>query len=172
MSFTREIANYFFSKGPDIGVGARIKNHYVCQREALTGQKCCSMRNSFSVLATAGFQNLKTHLKDCIPNYASLYENREVAGENNDIRNFIRVDKKSQNLYRWIEWIVSSNLPFSFVSNDLTRLDTQNSRETVQQDNDNEIHCDPREEEGKSKGRKDASYLGRWQNQILATRCN
>ena len=89
------------------------------------------MRNSFSVLATAGFQKLKTHLKDCISNYASLYENREIAGENNDIRNFIRVDKKSQNLYRWIEWIVSSNLPFSFVSNDLTRLNTQNSREPI-----------------------------------------
>ena len=131
MSFTREVANYFFIKGPAIGEGARTKNNYVCQRKALTGQKCCSMKNSFSVLVSAGFQNLKTHLKDCIPNYVNLYENRDIANENNDIRNFVRVDKKSQNIYRWIEGIIGSNLPFSFVSNDLTRLDTQNSREPI-----------------------------------------
>ena len=89
------------------------------------------MKNSFSVLVSAGFQNLKTHLKDCIPNYVNLYENRDIANENNDIRNFVRVDKKSQNIYRWIEGIIGSNLPFSFVSNDLTRLDTQNSREPI-----------------------------------------
>ena len=130
MSFTREIANFFFAKGPAIGEGARIKNIYVCQREALTGQKCCSMRNSFSVIASAGFQNLKTHLRECIPNYMNLYENREVDGHN-DIRNFVSVDKKSQNIYRWIEWIVSSNLPFSFVSNELTRVNTQSTREPI-----------------------------------------
>ena len=39
--------------------------------------------------------------------------------------------KKSQNIYRWIEWIVSSNLPFSFVSNELTRVNTQSTREPI-----------------------------------------
>ena len=41
------------------------------------------------------------------------------------------VDKKSQNIFLWIEWIVTSNLPFSFVDNEMTRINTQNTRETI-----------------------------------------
>ena len=45
--------------------------------------------------------------------------------------NAFRVDTKSQNLFRWIEWIVSSNLPFSFVENELTRVNTANTRTNI-----------------------------------------
>ena len=53
----------------------------------MTGQKCISMKNALSILVTAGYQNLKTHLRDCIPNYAKLYEERDKDGEV-DIRKF------------------------------------------------------------------------------------
>ena len=130
MSFSREMANFFFSKGETTGVGAREKSFYSCRREALTGQKCSSMKNSFSVLTTAGFQNLKTHLRDCVPNYVTLYEDRDIVNKA-DIRFFVCVDKKSQNLFRWIEWVVCSNLPFSFVDNELTRVNTQSTRKAI-----------------------------------------
>lgn len=124
------MANFFFSKGETTGVGAREKSFYSCRREALTGQKCSSMKNSFSVLTTAGFQNLKTHLRDCVPNYLTLYEDRDRVNKA-DIRFFVCVDKKSQNLFRWIEWVVCSNLPFSFVDNELTRINTQSTRDAI-----------------------------------------
>ena len=96
MTFTREVANYFFIKGPAIGEGATIENNYVCQREALTGQKCCSMKNSFSIISAAGFHNLKGHLLDCVPNYQTIYDNKDKPGAA-DIRYFISVDNKSHN---------------------------------------------------------------------------
>jgi hypothetical protein len=55
MSFSRELAT-FFTQGPPIGEGKRMKYNYMCNRETLTGQRCSSMKNSFSVQATAGFQ--------------------------------------------------------------------------------------------------------------------
>ena len=130
MSFSKELAAFFFTKGPTIVDGTKSKNNYVCRKEALTGQKCSSMKNSFSVLTTAGYQNLKTHLRDCIPNYASIYDARDKVGLA-DIRHFVSVDKKSQNLFRWIEWVVTSNLPFSFVDNELTRTNTVNTRDNA-----------------------------------------
>ena len=67
MAFSKEYANFFFTKGPDIVDGARRKNVYKCNREPITGQKCCSMKNAFSLQSTVGFQNLKVHTKECMP---------------------------------------------------------------------------------------------------------
>ena len=63
-----------------------------------------------------------------MPDYVKIYEARD---KDIDIRNFVKVDTKSQNLFRWIEWIVSSNLPFSFVENELTRVNTANTRSNI-----------------------------------------
>ena len=111
-----------------IDVGLRRKNMYQCNREVVTGLKCCSMKNSFSVQSTAGFQNLKVHRKECIPDDMKVYESRD---KEKDIRNFVRVDNKSRNIFRSIEWIVAPKLPFSFVDNELTRVNTASTRTTI-----------------------------------------
>ena len=130
MSFSRELAEFFYSKSELIVEGQKSKYNYSCRRELLTGQKCSSMKNKFSIFTTAGFQNLKIHTEKCIPNYVEMYDAREEVGAG-DIRKFVVVDKKSQNIFRWIEWIVTSNLPFSFVDTEMTRINTQNTRETI-----------------------------------------
>ena len=63
-----------------------------------------------------------------MPDCVKIYEARD---KDVDIRNFVRVDTKSQNLFRWIEWTVSSHLPFSFVENELTRVNTANTRTNI-----------------------------------------
>lgn len=88
------------------------------------------MKNKFNIYTTAGFQNLVTQISFCIPNYVEMYNDRDFVGAA-DIRKFVNVDKKSQSIFRWIKLIVTSNLPFSFVDDEMTRLNTQNTRETI-----------------------------------------
>ena len=74
MSFTREHVEFFLLKGPVINNGPKTRSYYACQKEKSTGQKCVNMKNSFSIYASARYQNLKTHLKDCLPNYVTVFE--------------------------------------------------------------------------------------------------
>ena len=116
--FNKERAQFFFSKGPDILDGAKKKNIFKCRSSEIVGRECCSIKSSFAVIANAGFTNFKNHLKECIPDYEAIYAGREEGG---DIRNHIVVDKTSQNIYGWIDWVITENLPFSFVEKPTTR---------------------------------------------------
>ena len=130
MSFTKEMTAFFFTRSDPVGNADKICYKYTCRKEALTGQKCCSMKNSFTIYASAGFSNLRVHLQACLPDYRDTFDKKDAEGAA-DIRHFVSVDKKSQNIFRWIEWVVTSNLPFSFVENKMTRINTKNTRETI-----------------------------------------
>ena len=116
--FNKERAQIFFSKGPDILDGAKKKNIFKCRSNEIVGRECCSIKSSFAVIANAGFTNLKNHLKECIPDYEAIYAGREQGG---DIRNHVVVDKISQNIFGWIDWVITENLAFSFVEKPTTR---------------------------------------------------
>ena len=119
MSFGKEIALYFFTKGPDIQYGGKIKNHFSCKCEALTNRLCSSPNRSFSIVCANGYSNLKTHLLTCIPNYQAIYDDRDDVVA--DMRNFVNVDKKTNNIFKWCELVVSENLCFSYVEKKLVR---------------------------------------------------
>ena len=98
--------------------GPRKKNIYKCRSNEIVGRECCSIKNSFAVIVNAGFTNLRNHLKECVPDYEALFAGREQA---QDIRQHIVVDKTSQNIYGWIDWVITDNLPFNFVEKPTTR---------------------------------------------------
>lgn len=119
MSFGKEIALFFFTKGPDIPFGGKIKNHFSCNCEAITNRLCTSPNRSFSIICANGYSNLKSHLLLCIPNYQMIYDNRENVVAN--MLNFVKVDKKTNNIFKWCELVVSENLCFSYVEKKLVR---------------------------------------------------
>ena len=77
--FNKVLAQYFFSKGPDNLDGPQKKNIFKCRSNEIVGRDCCSIKNFFTVIAKAGFTNLKNHLKECVPDYEALYAGREQA---------------------------------------------------------------------------------------------
>ena len=111
--FNKEVAAFFFEKGPDIIDNAKVKNVYKCRCSLLFGRECVSKNNSYSVINGSGFTNLKNHLRDCVPDYEAHYNAREQGI--GDIRNHVRVDHVTQKIFSWIEWIIVENLPFNFV---------------------------------------------------------
>ena len=113
MSFGKEMALFFFSKGPDIQHGAKIKNHFSCKCEALTNRLCSSPNRLFSIICANGYSNLKTHLLTCIPNYQTIYDDRNIVVA--DMRNFVNVDKKTNNIFKRCELVESENLCSSYV---------------------------------------------------------
>ena len=117
MSFGKEIALYFYTKGPDIQYGGKIKNHFSCKCEALTNRLCSSLNRLFSIVCANGYSNLKTHLLTCIPNSQTIYDDRDIVVA--DLRNFVNVDKKTNNIFKWCELVVSENLCFSYVEKKL-----------------------------------------------------
>jgi hypothetical protein len=124
---TKEVLAYFFLKGPTENIDNKLRNIYNCKCEELMNRKCHSIKNSFTVIANTGSSNLKKHLEICMPDYIAHYKGRvEVllpgAG---DIRQFVSVDKKSQTIYDWLEWIIDDNLSFNFISKPLTRKNTK-----------------------------------------------
>ena len=104
--FNKDFAQYFFSKGPDILDGPRKKNIFKCRSNEIVGKECCSIKDSFAVIANAGFTNLRNHLKECVPDYEALFAGSEQA---QDIRHHIVVDKIRQNIYGWIDWVITDN---------------------------------------------------------------
>ena len=95
--FKKEVAGYFFEKGPDINDNAKVKNIYKCRCALLFGRECVSKNNSYSVMSGAGFTNLKNHLRDCVPNYEAKNNAREQG--NWDIRNHVKVDNVAQKIF-------------------------------------------------------------------------
>jgi hypothetical protein len=114
----KAMAQFFFTKGPEILEGDKRKNIYKCRSNEIVGRECCSVKSSFAVIVNSGFTNLKNHLKECVPDFDAVYAVRENGV---DIRNHIVVDKISQNIYGWIDWVITDNLPFNFVEKPTTR---------------------------------------------------
>ena len=99
-----------------------MKNVYSCKSELLVGRKC-NGKGGFTVLKSAGVGNLKSHLSTCIPSWQDIYDARNLG--NADIRKHIDVDNTSQNMFHWIEWVITDNLPFSFVENERSRSNSK-----------------------------------------------
>ena len=70
-------------------------------------------------MANSGFTNLMNHIKECIPDWESIYNNCGIAVW--DIRYHIKVDKQTEKIYSWIEFIIMENLPLAFVEKELPR---------------------------------------------------
>lgn len=77
----------------------------------------------------AGYGNLAKHVKFCVSHegweddvhnkYLEAMRNNVPAGDLEKM-GFV-ADKKGLNAFRWLEWIVMKNLPFSFVEDELTK---------------------------------------------------
>lgn len=131
MVFSRSIAHYFFTKGPDIYKDDKLKNVYSCRSKEITGRDCCSVKNLFTLLSTAGYSNLRIHLAGCIPDYQAIYDNRTTDDSERSPPRVIAekrvtatIDKTSRNIYCWIDWIIKANLHLSFVDDRLTVKNT------------------------------------------------
>ncbi|KAG6941899.1 hypothetical protein JG688_00018414 [Phytophthora aleatoria] len=72
--------------------------------------RCSKIRKQDS---KTGYTNLISHIRAQHPNFAA-----EIASSGHASGTLIGfVDKKSQTIYSWIDWIVSYNLLFSFLGN-------------------------------------------------------
>jgi hypothetical protein len=60
-----------------------------------------------------------------MPDYIAHYKDRVEVVLPGDIRHFVSVDKKSQTIYDWLEWITDDNHSFNFISKPLTRKNTK-----------------------------------------------
>ena len=121
MSFGKEIASFFFTKGAEeIVEGNKIKSTFRCNSVQIVGKECTS-RGLFKIVTANGYSNLRSHLAVCIPNFQAIYDARDLVPVGPDIRQFVKVDKKSFNIFKWIEWVVEDNLPFSFCEKKRTR---------------------------------------------------
>ena len=129
MSFGKDIATYFFTKeGEEVGADNKVKTIFKCNSAHLIGKECAS-KGLFKVVISNGYTNLRSHLTICIPNWQSIYDERGIRPVGDDIRQYVKVDKKSYNIYKWIEWVVQENLAFSFCDKKLTRENS--SREPI-----------------------------------------
>lgn len=80
-------------------------------------QFMCVCKTSRKVKRNSGYTNLLSHIKDQHPNFKE-----EMLVANKKSSSFFHsVDKKSANIYGWMEWIVEDMLPLSFVDRPLTR---------------------------------------------------
>jgi hypothetical protein len=122
---TKEVLAYFFAIGPTENIDNKLRNKYTCKCEELMNRKCHSIKNSFTVIKNTGSSNLKKHLDICMPDYIAHYKDRVEVVLPGDIRHFDSVDKKSQTIYDWLEWITDDNHSFNFVSKPLTRKNTK-----------------------------------------------
>jgi hypothetical protein len=119
--FGKDVVDYFFLKGDDIIEGGKTYAYYTCKCVELLARECNSSKARFKAVPASGYSNLKNHLGTCIPNYEALYAERLIPRAENNMRNYVVVDKKSNNIFRWIQWIVVDNLPFAFVEKKLSR---------------------------------------------------
>lgn len=120
MAFGKDIASFFFTKGEDVVEGNKTKAIFQCNSAHIVGKEF-STKGIFKVVTANGYSNLRSHLATCIPNYQTIYDARDLAPVGTDMRQFVKVDKKSYNIYKWIEWVVEDNLPFSFCEKRHTR---------------------------------------------------
>jgi hypothetical protein len=123
MSFGKEIANFFFTKGVDVQDGNKVKSTFTCNSVHLAGRECTT-KGVFRVVIANGYTNLRSHLINCIPNYQDIVDARDVVIIGPDIRQFVKVDKKTYNIFKWIDWVIEDNLAFSFCEKKRTRENT------------------------------------------------
>ena len=71
--------------------------------------ECCCKKNSFTVIASCGFTNLGTHLKESVPDFEAVDENRDLGIK--DIRNHVAVDMVTQKIYLCVDLVITENLP-------------------------------------------------------------
>jgi hypothetical protein len=128
-AFGKDIANFFFVKGEEELIGNKVRTVFRCNSANICEKESNSAKNIFKVFISNGYSNLRCHLVTCIPNFQSIYDNRDQIAQGPDIRQYVKVDKKTYNIYKWIEWVVVENLPFSFCEKKLTRENT--SRDTI-----------------------------------------
>ena len=121
--FIRAKAYCFFTKGDDVVRNGKTKTIFKCNSEAIINRKCVTAHNSFSCSHGAGYTNLKVHLDKCYEghNYESLYAIHDQKFGGNKITSFINVDKTSANIYGHLDQVISQNLPFSFVAQEVNR---------------------------------------------------
>lgn len=97
----KEKVEFFFTESDD------APGSYTCLCEKERKQK-----------KGTGYQNLIEHIERSHPDWKALMSETEK-GSKSKLTYFI--DTKSSNIYSWIDWIVSENLPFNFCEKDSTR---------------------------------------------------
>ena len=121
MSFGKEIATYFFTKeGEEVGADNKVKTLFRCNSAHIVGKECSS-KGTFKVVISNGYTNLRSHLAICIPNWKAVDDDRGIVPVGEDIRQFVKIDKKFYNIYKWIKWVVQDNIGLSFCEKKLTR---------------------------------------------------
>ena len=123
-TFSKSMVAHFFEKGDDFIDQGKNKNIYKCRAAFVIGRECCSKNNAFTITASSGFSNFRTHLKECVPDFEVVYEERDQGIK--DIRNHIAVDRVTQKIYSWIDLVISENLPFEFVEKEKLRKYAKN----------------------------------------------
>ena len=103
---TIDIMNYYFSRMHQ----EHMWSCNLCQRQIKQKQN-------------SGYSNLTSHITSHKSNYKELYvDNLKRSGMKRKIMdNFGFVDDKVKDMYEWITWIVSRNLPLCEVENQKTR---------------------------------------------------
>ena len=109
-----QIVSWFFDHTPET-------DNFTCK----SCKECYKCRHHL----VSGYANLFSHLERMHPAFQDITLDaleKDLTGEN---LNFTRMNsskmKDAVNLYRWIEWVLTSDLPFSFVDNEITRSNSE-----------------------------------------------
>jgi len=101
---SKQIVSTFFTKESEEQVGDKVLITYVCScgRKRIQNPK-------------TGYGNLLNHIKTDHQDWEDIMKAK------NDKNPSIFVNKKGANIFKWLEWIVTLNLPFQFVEQPVTR---------------------------------------------------
>ena len=104
---SKQIVSTFFTKESEEQVGDKLLITYLCScgRKRVQNPK-------------TGYGNLLNHIKSDHKDWEEIMKAKDTKNPS------AFVNKKGANIFKWLEWIVLTNLPFQFVEDPLTRKNT------------------------------------------------
>ena len=90
-----------------------------------SSHKCKSCNKCFSQNIAKGYANLKSHITTCLPNSEwskILFDYARPPDSRGSMDSYVtkKITPKAENIYKWMDWIITNDLPFTFVSNKTT----------------------------------------------------
>lgn len=98
-----------------------IKYFFECVSQEEGKWKCKICSKTYTQLQNSGYTNLKNHLRVHDEDFKGSYRSILEKSGGGTLDSFGFINKKTQDMYEWIHWIVNRDLPFSEIENEITR---------------------------------------------------
>ena len=98
-----------------------IKYFFECVSQEEGKWKCKICNKLYTQLQNSGYTNLKNYLRVHDEDFEGSYRSILEKSGGGTLYSFGFINKKTQDMYEWIHWIVNRDLPFSEIENEITR---------------------------------------------------